>query len=284
MKALRIILALLVVIGAGAGSFLTAQLMSVRNSYTRKNIQFKKEYGPAWAKLVDSRRTLDDTKLKAQLATLDWGRWWENCPTQLGQDSVTIDIGSSQGVVDNQWLHGFELTPEGKSVYRGEFKVTAAREGQSVLKPTFRVRTSDGRDWKAGNWRWRQRAPGGMIDRFGDMEVQFLRVDEMLVDRRRQVTHQEKMIEEADAQKQLREAEIVGGDLLPKSESLPLEYRAGYLAATEEVAAARDAVLLEIDGLRRKVRVVAAEIQSLQRENIQLVKRLPAPATEAASR
>jgi hypothetical protein len=279
------VLAFLVILAAAGSTYLTAKLIQVRNSWTKKSQAFVGNYQTADKQLNDLQAQFVKLRSTYETALRDWGGTMTADTQPAGPDGrLQIVAGTGQGLADKQTLHGFELQPDGNSIYRGPFVITTAQADRSALAPSWRTRPQDLATWKPGQWRWRGFIPSAYTDRFDDQLVAFAKGDETLGDRRAAVAIQDRLIAESQRQLKLRVAELVGGEELPQDEALNPEYREGLVKTSEETDDRRNTVLLEIAELRQQVRASRDAVERLQAENLELTQRLPQPATASVSR
>lgn len=277
----------LVVIAAGAGTVLTAKLIQVRNSHTRKAEKFDAEFVRVAPKLKQAEEELKSLQSELARELLSWDRTpivAETTVLNPLQGRLTVRAGRNNGLKDKQWLYGFEMTPEGKPVYRGSFEIVQLGDDQSAIAPTFRLRPEDTRSLLNGNWRWRTLIPAAYPARHSDLQVQLLKNDELLVDRNADVTEQQRLLKDATTQLLRRREEIVGGGSLPKEEFRPTEEKAGLVAALQETEEMRNQLLIDLDQLRHRLREVSQEITDTQEENVELASQLPQATKETARR
>jgi hypothetical protein len=147
------------------------------------------------------------------------------------------------------------------------------------MKPNWRATSAEVKTWKPGNWRWRNQLPPGYAENFDKQLTAILKLEETRDDRLRTLEGQKKLRADAGRKLKQREAELIGGEELPKSESIPPEFRDGLVAAMAQVEEERNQTLLNLDKLRRQVRSVQADIERLLQENQNLADRLPKPET-----
>ncbi len=265
-----------------AAMVFSAKLVRVRNSYTAKLEKSKKELLEAAPKLDEARATLNHEQAEWHRATQTWGRSDIVADTNVqnpATGALTVALGSPL-IQDKQWLYGFELQPDGSSIYRGDFVADTVREGQSVLKPNWRIRPGDTEGWKSAKWRWRTFLPSAYPNQIDEYEQALLQKDELLDDRMQTLEIQQQLIEAASEQLKMREAELLGGEQLAQDATLDLEFRKGLVAAMEELEEERNGELIAVDRLRRSVRDLRKKIEAVQEENRDLVRKLPQPATE----
>ncbi len=265
-----------------AAMVLSAKLVKVRNGWAARIIKQKAEYG----KLAEDLRA---KQLEADRAFGDWHRatqFWgpfAEAATNVqnpAAGTLTVALGTTHTLRQNQRLYGFEILADGSAVYRGDFVAQVVREGESSLAPIWRVRPGDTVGWQGGKWRWRLHLPASYPTRFDELTQALLLQDELAADRQKTLADQETLIEAAQTQLKFREAELVGGPELPQEEALEQEFREGLVAALEAVEEERNAQLVAIDRLRRSVRNLRSRIEATQAENRELAGKLPQPAAE----
>ena len=274
------VLAFLVVLLAITASVLTAKLVQVRNSWTAKSVASKNKFNDISPKIVALQAQIDSLNNELFRSRELWGSFFFPVQTEVlnpNDGTVRVGVGSDNGVRDKFLMHGFETAEDGTSIYRGSFLPVDIQNNTASLKPNWRANPEEIRTWKPGNWRWRNLVPPGYVDNFDKQLTTILKHEETLSDRVRTLKGQVKLLAEANAKLKLREAELVGGAELPKTESVNPEFRDGLVAAMAAAEEDRNQTLLTIDKLRREVRSVHADIEQMLSDNIELTKRLPQP-------
>jgi hypothetical protein len=273
----------LVVVVAIASTVLTAKFIQVRNSWTKKDVALQKAYQTLQPKIADLGEQV--TRLEAELFRSKelWGQHLNGVVTTVQRQPegiLAIDRGTDQGLREKMTLYGFEILEDGSSVYRGDFTVTTARNAQAQLQPNWRVRPEDVATWQQnGKWRWRNLVPPGVQPNYDQQILGIAKASDTYAERQRKLATEVALGKAAEAQKNLREAELTGGDQLSKDPAVDVEYREGLVAAIEQTEEARNQVLLKVDDLRRKLRAAQQSVERLQTENLELARKLPqAPA------
>jgi hypothetical protein len=255
----------LVVVVAIASTVLTAKFIQVRNSWTKKDVAFQKAYQTLQPKIADLSEEVVVTTVQRQ-----------------PEGILAIDRGTDQGLREKMTLYGFEIMEDGSSVYRGDFTVTTARNAQAQLQPNWRVRPEDVATWQQnGKWRWRNLVPPGIQPNYDQQILGIAKAGDTLTERQKKLATEVALGKAAEAQKDLREAELAGGDQLSKDPAVAVEYREGLVAAIEQTEEARNQVLLKVDALRRKLRAAQQSVERLQTENIELARKLPQASAAA---
>ena len=276
------VLAFLVVLLAVTASVLTAKLVQVRNSWTAKSVASKNKYIDLAPKIVALQSQIDSLNAELFRSRDLWGILPITAPTAVfnqNDGTVQVGFGSDAGLRDKLLMHGFETDANGASIYRGSFLPVEIQNVGATLKPNWRATPEEIRTWQPGNWRWRNLVPPGYVDNFDKQLTAILKLEETLADRVRTLNGQVKLLAEANTKLKLREAELVGGDELPKTQSVEPEFREGLVAAIAAAEEDRNQTLLTIDKLRREVRSVQADIEQMLSENIELTSKLPQPGT-----
>lgn len=270
------VLAVLVVIAAVLASMLTAKLIQVRNSYTVKAAAAKQKFADTQPKIEALEASIEKLKNEIFRSRELWGSSLPKVDTKVNADgSVGTGIGTDQGIRPAMLLHGFEIAQDGTAIYRGSFLVADVQKDSCTLKPNFRVTPEDVKTWSPqGTWRWRNSVPPGYLETFDRQLLSILKDEETLRARIITLEGQKQLLAKANGTLKLREAELVGGEGLAKTESVGAEYRDGLVPAMEQVEEERNQVLLKNDELRRKVRSVQKDIERLHSENQGFVERL----------
>jgi len=286
MHTLGKVFAFLVVLAAIAASIFTAKLVQVRNSWTAKSLASKNKFNEAKPKIEALEAQIDSLKNETFRSRDLWGAFWPVVATNVisPDGAVQVGVGSDLGMRDKLLLHGFELTPEGTSIYRGSFLPVEIQNAAAVLKPDWRATPAEVATWKSGNWRWRNLVPPGYEENFDKQLTTILKLEETLSDRVRTLKGEENLLAEAKAKLKLREAELIGGEELADkadNQRLEPEFREGLVAAMTQAEEDRNQTLVKIDELRRKVRSVKSDIDRMLIENTELTSRLPQPGPKS---
>lgn len=276
------VLAVMVVIAGLASMVLTAKLIAVRNSWTAKSQTFAKNYEAAAKQAREAAEQRQLVLHELERMNREWGtdfRAAGGVQTQAlnpAQGTLEVALGAGAGLIEKQLVHGFEIKADGSSVYRGPFYVFGPPQAErSAMQPAWRIRPGEPGEWQAGRWRWRSSMPAGYTQNFDELMADFTKSDETQADRNASMVIQDKLIADATLALQRREAELVGGEALPKDEVVPPEYRLGLVSTLETTEEERNRVLLEIDALRRQVRTARDAVVQLQQENVALTQKLP---------
>ena len=281
------VFAFLVVIAAVIASVFTAKLVQVRNSYTAKSLASKNKYEdlkPKIAALEAQIESLQNETFRSQQLWQLWPVFVPSLQTLVNpaDGSVQINFGPNVAIRENLLLHGFEITGEGTSIYRGSFIPVDIQNAGATLKPDWRVDPNDVRTWQSGNWRWRNVIPPGYGENFDKQLTAILKLEETLNDRLRTLARQKEVLADAKAKLKLRESELVGGEELAKGGiTVSAEYRDGLVAAVAQEVEERNQTLVKLDELRRKELAVQGDIDRLLQENVELTDRLPQPTSKA---
>ena len=284
MHTLGKVLAFLVVISAIFASVLTAKLVQVRNSWTAKAIASKAKFNDLKPKVEELERQIDAVKNEIFRSRDLWGSFWPVVQTRVtnpADGTLEVNVGTQHGVREKLLMHAFEIAADGTTVYRGGFLPVQIGDNTATLKPNFRATPDDIREWQSGNWRWRNQLPPGFAENFDKQLGSILRLEETLGDRLRTLEGQKQRLTQANDTLKLREAELIGGDVLPKKAGGAVENREGLVEAIAQEEEGRNQILRKIDELRRTVRSVQGDIEQLQTANIEMTSRLPQPANRS---
>jgi len=273
----------LLVIAAAASTVLTAKFIQVRNSWTKKDVALQKSYETLQPKIADLTEQLARLQADYFRSKELWGQHLNDVVTSVQRQPegiLAIDRGINHGLREKMTLYGFEILPDGSSVYRGDFTVTTARDVQAQLQPNWRVRPEDVATWQQnGKWRWRNLVPPGIQPNYDQQILAIAKTDDTLTERKKKLATEVALEKAVEEQKNLREAELVGGDQLSKDPAVEVEYREGLVAAIEQTEEERNQVLRKVDDLRRRLRTAQQTVDRLKTENLELARKLPQAPT-----
>jgi hypothetical protein len=257
----------------------------VRNSWTAKVVASKNKFATTQPEIEKTEAKIQSLKAELFRSQDLWGIYWNGVQTDIRDQNegiLLVNFGASSGVRQDLALHGFEIAADGSSIYRGSFSPIEVRDTSATMKPNWRATPEDVGTWQPGLWRWRNTIPAGYQENFDRQLLANLKLEETLGDRRLTLAGQKQLFELANEGLKLREAELLGGEILGKAESVEPEFREGLVSAVEQEEEARNQKLQKVDELRRKVRKVQTEILQLQADNAALVKRLPGDRSGSA--
>ena len=291
----RHILTVLVVIGAFAAMSLAGRMFEIRNSYLEKFAKNHAQITQNQDQILDSSLKLKNVQAELSREYLGWDRYWPSVATNVqnpGEGILNIILGTNNGLRaagDDgapESIYAFQPSDEGKFMYVGSFQVTTLRENQAALKPTFRLRTGETANWKAGNWRFRTLVPAGYKERFSDLEVRSLLADELLDAKLRNIEIQTQLADLAKQHLELRKGELLGNEEMKAyAGKLDIEFVEGLIAAIDLEEERRNAANVEVDRLRRNLKSAHDMLTKLIAQNKAGARDLPgaqpAPAQTA---
>lgn len=275
------VLMFLVIIAAGVAAVFSAKMVHVRNSWLKKADQAESTLVKNKIELAE--RTKVRNELRAELAReiRGWNQTWDALNMQQsaqgGGSLASTEVGTVNGM-KAAVIYIFQPDPDGDGAkFVGSFRATPA-ENQTPFAPTFKVRPSKLPDWQPGGagWRIRQSIPTASISRFSDLMLDLQKLDEELIYRQRNVQTQNALAADAQLKLDKRSGELNGEpDNGGNASSLPSWMIVGLVKAIEDDEEKRNAVLEEVDGLRRVIKKTYDQIQKIKAQNIARAQRLP---------
>ena len=283
----------LAIVGGFASAAFTAQMITVRNSWTMKNDGLRQKNVENAKAIVTKEAELAKLRDELQIVLMNWGTPITGFNvTKADAASVSLPIGMRNGIVGGQnrdggvnpLLQAFRPSADGKGyVWVGPLHVQSVTDTNAELVPTWTVRSGEAAPWNAQNQRWRvwQRVPGGNVTRFTDLQQALIIADERFTAKTGFLAVQQNLFDDANTQHQKRLQELQGPDNAPApgAKLVGLEFTHGLLAAIAGEEEARNSLLAEIDGLRRDAKAAFATLQETTDDNSELIKQLP-PAAE----
>ncbi|GIX04845.1 MAG: hypothetical protein KatS3mg114_0714 [Planctomycetaceae bacterium] len=276
------VFAVLVVLAGLVNTFLTAKLIQVRNSYAAKARGFEQKYQDLQSKQREVQRLEESLRRELESTERAWGASWlaQTVILNPNMGQLAVELGSNHRLEVGRMLYGFEILPDGRTEYRGEFVLTDVQPTQSALQATWLVRNDDIRTWQPGRWRWRTLIPSGYTQ-VSDVQLsRFQLLYDTLNDRASVLRTHQGLIASLQQQRELRRAEIMGGPGLESSEALEPEFRQGLLKTLVEVEEQRNQLLAINRDLRVRVRAARDHILQLEQQNRKLFEQLPTGRTE----
>lgn len=276
MHLLGKILAVLVVIGAGANVVFMAKLLEKRTG---------------WIKVVENKKASylkdkdEPAKLRAELEAAyrdyhrvnsSWGKVHSGVTVQQGGVGVIVNgAGTAEGVRQGQVLHFFQ--PDGKqgSVYVGPFRVENVADGQFGASFAWIVRKADMDTLRFGaDWRVRENVPTADTDNFVAMQHAMLLKDVELKDAVKLLDFaQNRDRKIAEDQLQFRINELHGDPANADKKGILPDYLVdGLVTSIENAEEARNVTLSDVEALRQKLQDVYDEIAAVKTKNDQLIQ------------
>ena len=286
----------LAIVGGAASAAFTAQMITVRNSWTMKNDGLRQSNVANAKSIVTKEADLAKLRAELQVVLMNWGTPITGFNvTKADAASVSLPIGMRNGIVggqnrdggENPLLQAFRPSADGKGyVWVGPLHVQSVTDTNAELVPSWTVRAGEAAPWNAQNQRWRvwQRVPGGPITRFTDLQQALIDADERSTAKTGYLTVQQGLLDDANKQHQKRLEELQGPNNAPAPTGglVGLEFTHGLLAAFAAEEEARNLLQAEIDRLRRQAKTAYATLKETTDDNSELIKELP-PATKNAS-
>ncbi len=285
MHTLGKVLAFLSVGLALAALVLSTKALQARNSWIRFVETRRAAYEPTIRELADQRKKLADRQGEYQRLMHLWAPFIaDNVTVQPnGQDSVILGIGPpAQNVRVDQIVHLFEPTADGGSIYVGPFKVTVADPARSAAVAAWPLRATDRQNWPPAPLRLS--GPGYRV--YGSVpnsaHNNLIHYAQLLVRKDFQTFSANNLLATRDREIQLANEHLVyrnnelHGDPGREADrgALPNFMIDGYVKAIEDADERRNALALQVDGLRHNLKRTYDEVQRLQARNIELMNSL----------
>ena len=282
MHVLGKVLLALCILGAAGSVALTAKLVNIRNSWTRRVAQLEQDNVRMAEELETQRKRRMELRNELLRESLGWGRSWCRANVNaLGDGTLAVDgVGRRQGLGllegTTPVVHVFQPAAGGGMTYVGPF-LASAEENRSALRPAWKVRPGEAETWTPGtDWQLRTQVPSSFINRFHDLQGQLVNVDQRLAFEQARLTDQNRSLAAAQETLATRMKELQGD---PAEADGPEEVRLGLIAVLEDRQDQRDTQLTAVDQLRREVFRTNRRLEALLTENRQLASGLSAALT-----
>jgi hypothetical protein len=217
----------------------------------------------------------------------EWGRQWTTQGQVVpGQAGIVLNIGGQQGLVQlpnrpPEPIHIFAVQQDGTSRYLGEFVVSEPgpqRTGVRLNRQPFPGQLAN---WPAqGDFRVRERIPSGIRATFHDLATNQAIAEQIVINETAKSQIQDNHIAASQKTLDRRLAELNGDPAAPQKADP--EIISGLVETLRGEEAQRNAVLKDVDALRRELSERYARLKSVLAENKQAVDSL-ATGTETAA-
>jgi hypothetical protein len=281
----KICLFLAIALGLG-GVYVATQVAKKRNAIAEQIVAEKKKRDAnidQIGKLKITRQLELDELNRLQS---DWGRQWT---AQGAADPATaqilVRVGTAQGLAavpnrNDETVHVFSVLPGGESQYLGEFKVQPGPQ-QTILLLNRKPVPEELAKWpQQGDFRIRERIPPGVRSTFHNLATNQAIADQIWINETSKSQIQDNHIAASQKTLDRRLAELNGDPAAPQLADR--EVISGLVETLRVEEAQRNAVLKDVDALRRELSDRYARLERVLAENKQTVDSL-APGTETAA-
>jgi hypothetical protein len=263
------ILIFVLLVSAGFGFIIAARLVNTRGAWMKQLQEAKTKDETAAKNLVTARESFEEARASLEREMLRWDQYFSDVPGAFDATSRTIvaSAGKTAGVRPNMDLHAFQLGQGGDSTYVGPFTAAQVTANESVLKAMFPVRAADVANWNGGKWRFRTVVPSSFVSRIAGLQAELIGADELLQKQEANLATQQKLAAAARDQRDGRVAELLGAEGGAKA--------TGLVAEINQADDQRNASLVRVDELRRRISEAEARVATLIQDNKTLATSLP---------
>jgi hypothetical protein len=263
------ILIFLLLVSAGFGFIMAARLVKTRGDWMDKVQTAKVNNEKTAQNLVAARQDFEEARAQLEREMLRWDRYLVVRgvfdPTT---NAIIANADAKAGFRPNTEYYAFLLGDKGQSTYVGSFNAVAVGNNESQLKATFPVRKEDVANWSGENWRVRTAIPNAFLSQFVDLQAKLVSNDEILKKQEKNLATQAELAAAARDQRDTRVAELLGAG--GGAANSP-----GLVAEINQTDDQRNASLMRVDDLRRRIGEAQAHVKSLIQENNNLANVLP---------
>ena len=258
----------LLAIAAGIGFITGARLVNARGAWMNLLQVAKANDEKSAQKLAAARQDFEEARADLEREMLRWDHYYSPLKGTFDttNNALLVSAGKTIGIQPNKELFAFQLDDSGNSsTYIGSFNVAEAQANESALKATFPVRAQDVPGWNGQNFRLRKVIPSSLFKQIADLQGELVKADELLKKQEKNLATQSELATAAKEQRDTRIAELLGGKGIDT----------GLVAGINQADDRRNASLLRVDDLRRKISQAGAHVKSLIQENNTLAASLP---------
>jgi hypothetical protein len=268
----------LLAIAAGIGFITGARLVNARGAWMKQLQEAKVNDEKSAQKLAQAQQDFEEARANLEREMLRWDHYYS--PVKGTFDATTNAIlasaGKTLGIQPNKEVYAFQLDAGGSSTYIGSFNVVEVQANEAGLRATFPVRAEDVPSWNGQDFRLRTVIPSSLFKQITDLQGELVKADELLKKQEKNLATQSELATAAKEQRDTRIAELLGGKGIDT----------GLVAGINQADDQRNASLLRVDDLRRKISQAEAHVKSLIQENNALAASLPGqpPRQQAEAR
>jgi len=282
----KILLGLTLIL-AGAATWATANTLKVRNEWLKSITKGREAYEKTIPDVSRTENELFATRTEYDLLIQMWA-------PMIGAD-VTIQpnassgdygivlngIGPATGIRTGQIIHVFGASQQGGSNYVGPFKVNVVDPGRSSAIAAWPLRQSETANWNSAflygpKCRVYGSVPANAPENLLRYAQVLLSKDELLAAKGDLRDARAKEVEIANEHLNYRDIELHGNPLLEGDRGvLPDHMIDGQVKAIETLDEQRNLIVLKVDKIRHRLKLMYDEVQALRERNRQLVASLP---------
>lgn len=309
----KVFMAFVILFAIGA-VMLSVKMLDTRNAWGQALDKQQKDVLAAQQTLAGLRADRQKTLEELQRVQLGWGEEWPGVEIQVqdpNQGLILLPrIGRNNEIASrtpqnvNPVYGLFYVNNQNISRFLGTFEVGGVQPNSAVLRylptPPFTNNPQGyawnplltSADWAAlqgqgGGFRLREYIPSSYVTRYNELQTSLRFGYDRYLNQQQKAAAELQLLTAAKLNRDIRISELLGHNYLPAEQQLKQdeqqrlpELTKGFLAAIEDEDASRNAVLAEVDELRRQVKAAKDKIARLQAENDKLSNELPQPAVE----
>lgn len=285
----------------------TPRLLVIHNQWSETLREAKQKAEAASLANQTARQELYVATADLKGITLGWDRYWtipardqaadpqapnitrqndhlivRNLGAVDGLDKLEFQDDGNQKQQADPVVHAFYGGAEGFT-YAGEFRAINIAAKQVELEPVHAPLPGEAATWDVNAaWRLRALVPTGLRATVDDLYHHRQRTAEMTQQTDANIVRQQKLLQSAQDALAIRKGELLGNpDLVPIPASP--EFHLGLLKVNEDVEEDRNQLLLDLDNLRREIKVAVEERSERLEKMQQRVTRLPGANSQFAS-
>jgi len=261
------ILIVLLAVSAAFGFIIAARLVNTRGQWMEQVQKAKAHDEDTAKKLETARADFEEARANLEREMLRWDRYYTvKGVFDATNSAIVANGGKTLGIQPNTEFYAFMLD-NGPSTYMGSFNAAEVAANEAGLKATFPVRAADVPAWSAGaNFRLRTTIPSAFVSRVAGLQTELVNRDELLKKQEKNLATQGELVTAAHDQRDTRVAELLGGGA---------GITTGLVAEINKADDDRNASLMRVDELRRKISDAKTRVTGLIQTNNNLASSLP---------
>ena len=270
------IAAWLAAVGILVAIYMSAKAFAVRDAWMQLAQKNEAEIKKNDETIAEKTRKYEDDRAKLARTMHGWDRYWVDIPAAVTpQGELNLKLGTDNGLQPEQVVYVF-VNQDGTSTYAGDFKITRAAGNQAQARPNSRRRAGDAKQWQF-QVRVRTLLPIQYLARLETLNQQLLAAELTIATNQDELEQQGKLFDQTEKLIATRMSEINGNSELA-GKPIPSVHVKGLLTSIVDEEEARNAALIEADGLRRALKQARDRFAQVRRENQERLRSLPQPS------
>ncbi len=258
-----------------AAVYFTTGVLKARSTWLAKIEATALKIETAEKDAMTAKRQFEDARNLVHWENDTWGKAWvapNSGPAPAADGSIELGAGSNVGIGRGQAdpaklpiVHVFGTDAQGQSVYIGDFQLTEVRADSAGAKLTRPVYPNEVDSWPRGEYRIRELVPHDNLSAIATLRTLVILADQNIVHETAMLAYQDQNLAASQAALDERMGELNGKPDAP--EQAGPDVKDGLVQTMRREETARNAVVKQVDALRRELSDVYLHLTTTLAEN-----------------